>query len=181
MGTNDLIAIFSNLSRSLPSVQALIGGLSYLLGIVFIMIGLARLREHHDNGGQGGESAKSHVGYAYILSGGAMLYMPTMMTALSNTLFGSGTSVLEYSGYNPYDIYTSITMLIETIGLLWFLRGCVLLAHSSNPAQGEGNSNALKGFLFLLAGLFSINFKSTVNMMNYMITHLITYTSAIPT
>lgn len=180
MGTNDLVAIFSNLSRSLPSVQALLGGLSYLLGIVFIMIGLARLRESHDNSGQSGERSKTHVGYAYILAGGAMLYLPTMMTALSNTLFGSGTSILEYSGYNPYDIYSAMTILIETIGLLWFLRGCVLLAHSSNPNQGEGQSNGLKGLLFLIAGLLSINFKSTVNMMSYIVSHLITYSAAVP-
>ena len=166
MGNDDLVTMLSNLSSSLPAVQNLLGGLSYLLGLTFIMSALGKFRQNQEKGPQGGESSKSWTPYAYFLSGAAMLYLPSMLGSLSNTLFGAGTSILEYSGYNPYNIYNAMEILIGTIGIVWFLRGCVLLAHSSNPDQGK-SSHGLKGLLFLIAGLGAINFHSTVNMLNY--------------
>lgn len=173
---NDLVAIFSNLSRSLPPVQNLLGGLSYLLGIVFCMVGLAKFREQHDPGSQA-EPSKSWSPYGYLLAGAALLYLPTMFNALSNSLFGAGVSVLQYSGYDPYDIYNAMEILIETIGIIWFLRGCVLLAHSSNPNQGQERLG-MKGVLFMISGLFAINFHSMVNVLNNAMEQLFAWSSS---
>ena len=181
MDSADIISMIGNLSQSLPSIQAMLGGMSYILGIVFCMVALARFRDNFAKGGGGGDAQTTMWSpVAYLLAGAAMLFMPTMFDTLSNTLFGAGSSVLQYSGYNPYDIYTSMTILIETIGMVWFLRGCVLLAHSSKPSQGEEKGHGLKGFLFLIAGLFAINFQSTVNMLNFMLNNLMSLNAGAP-
>lgn len=175
----DLITMLSNLSKSLPSVQHLLGGVSYVLGIVFCMVGLNRLRENHEKGPQSGDpKSKTIVPVAYLMAGAGLLFMPTMFDAFSNTLFGSGSSVLEYAGYQPYDVYSSMTILIETIGIVWFIRGCVLIAHASHPEQGREGSKGFggKGLLFIIAGLFGINFHSTVNMMDTIMNYILSLT-----
>ncbi|PJD92911.1 MAG: type IV secretion protein IcmC [Legionella sp.] len=175
----DLITMIGNLSKTLPSVQTMLGGLSYLLGIIFVMAALARFRQNVDKGAQGGgKDTKMIVPFSYLFVGAILFFLPTTMHTFSNTLFGSGTSVLQYSDYQPYDIYNSITLLVETVGLVWFIRGCVLLAHASHPEQGQEGSKGFghKGLLFIIAGLFGINFQSTVNMMNSVMTYLINLT-----
>ncbi len=169
--------MLSNVSKSLPSVQYLLGGLSYLLGIAFCMVALAHFRENVSNE-QGGQNKHHIAPYAYLLSGAMLLYLPTMMDALSTTLFGSSTSVLQYAGYQPYDVFSSMTILIETTGLIWFIRGCVLIAHASHPEQGKTGSKGVghKGVIFVIAGLLAINFHSTVNMVDTVMNYLLNLT-----
>ena len=174
----DLSEMLSNLSKSLPAVQYLLGGLSYLMGIGFCITALFRFKDNVEKGQSSDPGSQMIVPFAYLLIGSALLYIPSTLDALSTTLFGSSTSVLQYDGYQPFDIYGSMTILIETVGLVWFIRGCVLLSHSSHPEQGRTGSKGHggKGMLFIVAGLFGINFHSTVNMMNTIMNYLINMT-----
>ena len=171
----DLSAILSNLSQSLPSVQHLLAGASYLLGIGFCITALFRFRDNVEKGQSTEPESQMIVPLAYLLSGSALLFLPSMLDAFSATLFGSNDSILQYAGYTPFDIYGAMTILIETIGLVWFIRGCVLLAHASHPEQGRTGSKGFggKGLLFIFAGLMGINFHSTVSVMNTAMNYLI--------
>jgi hypothetical protein len=171
MTSNDLIVMFSNLSKSLPAVNDFIGGFSYVFGTMFCVISFIKFKEIlEDSGGQ----SKAIVPAAYFLVGAGLFFLPTLIDAFSTTLFGTTDNVLAYSASNQYDIYTSMTMLIQTIGFVWFIRGCVLLGHASKPEQGQEGSkgHGPKGLFFIIGGLFGINIYSTVNMVDYIITHL---------
>lgn len=174
----ELSVMLSNASKSLPSVQHLLGGLSYILGIAFCMVALARFRENIEHEQGGGQQTHHIAPYAYLLSAAMLFYLPSMLDALSTTLFGTSTSVLQYAGYQPYDVYSSMTIIIETAGLIWFIRGCVLIAHASHPEQGRTGSKGVgpKGMIFIIAGLFAINFHSTVNMVDTIMNYLINLT-----
>ena len=178
MTTTDLVGMFANLSASLPSVNQLLGGFSYLLGIVFYLNSFNKFKEILSEGG--GHQNKIIVPAAYFLAGSALFFLPTMIQTFSNTLFGTGYNILAYSPTNPYDIYHSVSMLIQTAGFLWFIRGCVLLAHASHPEQGQEGSkgHGPKGFMFIVASLFAVNIDSTVGMLNYIVTHIMSYFSA---
>ena len=173
----DLSEMLSNVSKSLPSVQYMLGGISYLVGVAFCITALLRFRDNMEKDSQGSGEHGQHTmaPFAYLLTGAALLFLPSMMDALSTTLFGSDNTVLQYGGYQPYDIYGAMTILIETIGVIWFIRGCVLLAHASHPEQGRTGSKGLgpKGLLFVVSGLFAINFHATVNMMNSVVNYLL--------
>lgn len=174
----ELSGMLSNLSRSLPSVQYLLGGISYLGGIAFCFAALLRFRDNVEKGQSGESNANMVVPFAFLAMGSALLFLPSMMDSLSTTLFGSSSSVLEYSGYKPYDIYGSMTILIETVGVIWFIRGCILIAHASDPEQGQKGSKGMgpKGLMFIIAGLFGINFHSTVQMMDSVMNYLLSIT-----
>ncbi|MDP3561499.1 MAG: type IV secretion protein IcmC [Legionellaceae bacterium] len=176
----DLIQMLGNLSTSLPSVDYLLGGLSYLLGLVFYLHSIHKFKEIFTEGGN--SQTKMIVPIAYFLAGSGLFFLPTMIDVFSYTLFGSGYNILAYSSVSTYDIYNSMAVLIQTAGFIWFLRGCVLLAHASHPEQGQEGSkgHGPKGFLFIVASLFAINIHSTVNMLDYMVTHLMNIFSSGP-
>lgn len=178
----ELSEILSNVSKSLPSVQYMLGGLSYLLGIAFVMIALLRFKENSEKSGAGEQSQHPAAPYAYLVTGSMLFFLPSMMNALSATLFGSTNNVLQYGGYVPYDVYGAMTILIETIGIVWFIRGCVLLSHASHPEQGQTGSKGVgsKGLLFVVGGLFAINFHGTVSMMDSAMNYLLNLSPSEP-
>lgn len=172
MESIDLITMLGNLSQSLPAVDEFLGGFSYIFGLIFCIISLIKLK---DNIGEGDGSSESlFIPLAYFSVGVGLLFLPSLYSAFSQTLFGTTDNVLAYSSTNKYDVYNSMTMLIQTAGFIWFIRGCVLLAHSSKPEQGREGSKGLgpKGFFFMLGGLFAINIYSTVDMLDYTIYHI---------
>jgi hypothetical protein len=60
-------------------------------------------------------------------------------------------------------------IVVQTAGLLWFVRGCVLLVYSSEPGKQQGP----KGLTFIIAGIFAMNFEGTYAMLNYIMNHLL--------
>jgi hypothetical protein len=161
MNTPDLITILGNLSRSLYPIQHLITGGAYILGILFFLTAIAKLRKIADYHGQSSQE-KMFSPMMYLLFGAILLYLPTALDLMANTTFGVG-NVLTYTSYNPANIFSSMGLLIQTAGILWFVRGSVLIVQSSQP----GTQNGHKGLLFLLAGILAMNFDNTIAMLNY--------------
>lgn len=110
----------------------------------------------------------------YLFFGSILLYLPSALHVMANTAFGVG-NVLTYTSYNPTNIYSSMGLLIRTAGILWFVRGCVLVTHSSEP----GTQHGPKGLLFIMAGILSMNFDNTIAMLNTLMGNLAHWTVAI--
>ncbi len=164
---SDLVSMIGNVSRSLYSVESLIAGFGYLIGILFMITAVAKLKKT-----TGSSSQEGMLGpIAYFLGGAALIFLPTMLSTLSSTAFGTG-NVLQYIQYNPYNIYNSMGIVIQTAGLIWFVRGCVLLVHGSAPGVQEGP----KGLTFIAAGILATNFEYTFGILNYCMDHLLSLT-----
>lgn len=174
MNNADIITMLGNLSQSLFPVQHLISGGAYIIGIVFFIVALQKLKKIGDSRVSGGGHERMMVPVAYILAGAALVFLPTAISTLSATAFGVG-NILEYTRYNRFDIYSTMGMIIRTAGLIWFVRGAVLLAHASQPGVQEGP----KGLVFLIAGVMAINFDNTVAMFNAMLHYVTTMTLAV--
>ena len=155
--------MIGNLSRSLLQVETLVSGLGYLIGILLMITALIKLK---NVSGSSGENI--YVPIAFFIGGIALVFLPSMLGTLSATAFGN-SNILEYIPYDPYNIYNSMGILLQTAGLIWFVRGCVLLVYSSQPGGQEGP----KGFIFIIAGIFGMNFEGTVGVVNYIVSHLL--------
>lgn len=175
MNIPDLVTMLGNLSQSLFPLQRLITGGAYLLGILFFIKAIAVLRKIADHKAQSQSQEKMYTPMMYILMGSGLLFLPSAISMMANTTFGSG-NVLTYGNYNRTNIYSTMGLLIRTAGLLWFVRGCVLIAHSSEPS---GAKEGMKGLLFLIAGIFSMNFDNTISMINSIISWLVKVTLAV--
>ena len=156
MSVIDLTAILSNLAQSLLSVERLVKGLGFMVGIWLVIIGLFKLTKIDKH---------SHEGYSVPLAciGGGMvlLYLPESVITLSNGVFG-GSNILSYANTSVFSVYDSMGVLLKTAGLIWFVRGTVLLVHAADPGRQKG----LKGLLFVVSGVLSMNFSYTISAIN---------------
>ncbi|PJD98100.1 MAG: type IV secretion protein IcmC [Legionella sp.] len=167
MNSIDFITILGNISQALIPVQNLVTGLSYLLGIVFFISAVMKFKAIGEKGSQ----EKVYVPLVYLAFGVGLIYLPSAMSTMANTVFGVG-NVLTYSDYNTGSVYSAMLVIIRTTGLIWFVRGSVLLAHASRPGVQEGP----KGLVFMSAGILSMNIDTTVAMVNTIVNKLIHWT-----
>ncbi|MGL5742991.1 MAG: type IV secretion protein IcmC [Legionella sp.] len=174
MNTPDLVTIIGNLSRALYPVQHLITGGAYILGILFFMTAIAKFRKIGDYRAQSSSQEKMYSPVMYLFIGAVLLYLPSALSVMANTTFGAG-NVLTYSTYNSSNIYSSMGLLVQTAGILWFVRGCVLVAHSSQPGTQDGP----KGLVFICAGILAMNFDNTIAMLNYTMGSVASWTMSI--
>lgn len=168
MNIPDLVTMIGNVSRSLYPVQHLITGGAYILGILFFMTAIVKLRSIAESKHS---QEKMYSPMMYLLLGAGLLYLPSALDVMANTTFGVG-NVLTYSSYNPSNIFSSMGLLIQTIGILWFVRGSVLVAHSSHP----GTEHGPKGLAFIFAGILAMNFDNTIAALNYLVSNFVSWT-----
>lgn len=161
MSTPDLIAILDRLGQNLFPVQALLTGFGYLLGVVFIIISIHKF--YTIGNARARSSASEHMlaPMSYLIGGALLILVPSTFKVMRNTLFGVG-SPLAYAPYDPYDFNSAITVVIQTVGVLWFIRGTALLVQSSSPGVQHG----AKGMVFLFAGILCMNFDETTVAIN---------------
>ena len=61
-------------------------------------------------------------------------------------------------------------IIIKTAGLLWFIKGCMMLVHASEPGvQREG----FKGMAFLFAGILAMNFDNTLGFLTWLMEKIV--------
>jgi len=157
MTITDLITILGNISQSLAPIQQLLSGMAYLLGIAMILIALKKFRKV----GEGKSQEKIFVPIAWLFGAATLLFLPSAITVLSGTVFGPD-NILSYGNYNPLNIFHIMSMLIKTAGIIWFLRGTVLLVQASQPGVKHGS----KGLLFIMAGILAMNFEATGSILS---------------
>jgi len=174
MNTPDLVTMLGNITQSLYPVQNLIQGVAYILGILFFMTAIAKFRKIGDQRSQSSSHDSMYGPIIYMIMGSMLLFLPTGVQVLSNTAFGTG-NVLSYQTVDRKNVYSAVGLLIRTGGLLWFVRGCVLVAHASE----SGSKDGIKGFMFLIAGVLCINFDNTIAIVNYTIMGVINSTLAL--
>lgn len=166
MSSADLTTILGNIGLSLLPVQTLVSGLGYMGGIMCVISGLVRLKKVNKQSREG-----MSVPLAFIFGGAALIYLPSSLGVLSTTLFGTN-SVIQYKEYSPYNLYSSIRVMIQTAGLVWFVMGTKLLMYAAEPGKQHGP----KGFMFVVAGVLCMNFDYTVESVNLMFEYFISLT-----
>lgn len=167
MKITDIILMIGNLSQSLIPVQNFLAGAAYMTGFLFCIHAIFKLKDMASSTVSSHSSVKSIIPIAYLLGGAALIYLPSAMTTMSNTFFGTG-NILQYAAYNPYSINNAMRIVIQTVGILWFIRGCILLVHSSEPGFHHG----AKGLAFLCAGILAMNFQNTTTFLSSLMEYL---------
>lgn len=168
----DLVTMIGNVSRSFSSIKSLVVGLAYLLGLLFFMISVQKFKQIAEQRAGSSSHESMFVPTAYLLGGAALIFLPSMTSTLANSVFGV-SNILQYATYNPYDVVSSMIFIIRVVGVIWFVRGCVLMVHASEPGVQHGK----KGLMFLMAGILAMNFESTTAWLNWVASEAMTYSS----
>ncbi|MDF1684655.1 MAG: type IV secretion protein IcmC [Legionellaceae bacterium] len=163
----DLIEILKNLHASLVPIRKMLTGFSYVLGLALVFTAFTKFKTIANAGHQSPSQEKPFVPVTYLAIGVGLIFMPSSFSVLANTFFGA-ESVLAYSNPSDTTVMSMMTFLMQTAGVLWFLRGSMLLVHSSEPGVKHGS----KGLTFILSGILAMNFESTFGMLDSMFTYL---------
>ncbi len=161
--------VLVNLARSMPAIQKLVTGASYLLGIMIAMKAVYTLKIYGESKTMMSSHGNMKEPFIYFLVAAFLLYLPTGLGIVLSTTFGDN-SILSYSSggvltnmFGGSQIGFAIVSIIQTIGLIAFVRGWHLVAKS---ASGQNHQASIgKAMTHIFGGIFAINIVETVNII----------------
>lgn len=177
---SDYSSIFANISytniiSSLLSVEKLVTGSAYLIGISFVVKALYSLKTVGESKSQMSAHASMKEPVLYFLVGGMFIYFPTGFEVLMNTTFGY-SQVLAYApintgspilstlfGQNSVFGYT-LALVIQVVGVIAFIRGWLLIARSASQGQPPGGTG--QGITHVFGGILAMNIIGTMQVIN---------------
>jgi intracellular multiplication protein IcmC len=170
------ITILKNIAENLIPVQKLITGAAYLLGLGFFIkavMSMKALGESRTMMSQTHGSLKEPL--IYFLVASVLVYFPSALAALLTTTFGS-SNILQYAPVNSQNttistlfgsssqVGQSLAMIIQTIGLVAFVRGWILIARSASQGQQPGGVG--KGLVHIFGGILAMNIVLTLQIID---------------
>jgi len=168
--------ILNNIAANLVPIHHLITGAAYVIGLLFAFKAIYTLKAY---GEARSMMSSSNAGLKeplmYLLVAGIFIYLPTGVAIMLQTTFGS-SSILQYAAVNSNNktmntIFGSgslvgrpLTLIIQTIGLIAFVRGWILIARSASQGQPPGGTG--KGLMHVFGGIMAMNIVATLEIIN---------------
>lgn len=163
------VDVLTNIARTLEPVQRLLTGAAYIMGLGFFFKAIQTLKMYGESKtmSSGGGNLKEPVIYFFV--GAMLIYFPSALSALLMTTFGESTITAYHSNgqgvFGPSSaVGRPLTMVIQTIGLIAFIRGWVLIARSASQGQPPGGTG--KGFIHVFGGILAMNIVRTIEIIN---------------
>lgn len=168
------VDVLNNLANNLLSVQKMLTGASYLMGLAFAIKAVVTLKIHGEQKSSMGAGGMKEASI-YMFVAAMLLYYPTAFEVIMNSTFGY-SSVLAYAPMNSSTpmiasifgsdstVGYSLTIIIQVVGLVAFIRGWVLIARSS--AQGQGAGQVGKGLMHVFGGVMAMNIIGTLEVFH---------------
>ncbi len=161
-GAEDILA---NIATSLVPIEKMLTGAAYLIGLAFAIKALMTLKTHGEQRSSMSGTGNIKEAGMYLFVASMLLYYPTAFQALMNSTFGYET-VLSYdsSGSTWLSSATgsTLTSIIQIVGLIAFIRGWLLIARSS--AQGQSPGGMGKGLMHVFGGILGMNVVGTLQV-----------------
>lgn len=167
--------ILNNLANSLIPVQRLITGGAYLIGCAFLFKAIYSLKVYGEARTMMSSNSSIKEPVVYLMVGAIFIYFPTAFSTLMQSTFGY-QNVLQYAPINSSNatldtlfgsgsaVGRPLTIILQVIGLIAFVRGWVLIARSASQGQPPGGTG--KGLIHVFGGILAINIVGTINMLN---------------
>lgn len=166
---------FDNLIASFFSIEKLVTGTAYLMGIAFAVKALFCLKVYGESRTQMSGQASIKEPLVYFLVSAMLLFLPTSFETFMNSTFGY-SQILAYSpttngsailttlfGQNSPFGYT-VSLAVQVVGVIAFVRGWVLIARSATSGQPPGGTG--QGLTHVFGGILAMNIVGTMQMVN---------------
>jgi intracellular multiplication protein IcmC len=171
----DTTSILTNVANSLVPVQRLITGGAYLIGCALLFKAIYSLKIYGEARTMMSSNTSVKEPIVYLFVGAIFIYFPSAFATLMQSTFGY-QNVLQYAPVNSSNqtldylfgsgsvVGRPLTIIIQVIGLIAFVRGWVLVARSASQGQPPGGTG--KGLIHVFGGILAINIVGTINMIN---------------
>ena len=145
------------------------------MGMAFAFKAVNTLKMYGESRSMSSSSTNFKEPLIYFLVAAVFLFIPSALKTFLATTFGS-TSILEYAPVNSSDTTLNtlfgpnssvggpLTIIIQTIGLIAFVRGWILIARSAGQGQQPGGMG--KGLMHIFGGILALNIVQTINIIN---------------
>ncbi|KTD40001.1 hypothetical protein [Legionella parisiensis] len=169
------VNILTNVANSLIPVERMITGGAYLIGCAFLFKAVYSLKTYGEARTMMSSNTSMKEPIVYLLVGAIFIYFPSAFSSLMVSTFGY-QNVLQYAPVNSSNaaldtlfgtgsvVGRPLTIIIQVIGLIAFVRGWVLIARSASQGQPPGGTG--KGLMHVFGGILAINIVGTIEMIN---------------
>ncbi|PJD96245.1 MAG: type IV secretion protein IcmC [Legionella sp.] len=169
------VDIITNIANSLIPVENLVTGAAYLIGCAFIFKAIYSLKVYGESRTMMSNNGSMKEPLAYLMIGAVLVYFPTAFKIFMQTLFGY-QNVLQYAPISSSNatldalfgsnsaIGAPLSIIIQVIGVIAFVRGWVLLARSASHGQQPGGTG--KGLMHICGGILAMNIIGTIQIIN---------------
>jgi len=167
--------ILANIAASLEPVERLITGLAYLMGIAFAFKAIYSLKVYGEARTMMSSNASMKEPVTYLVVAAIFIYLPAAMDVLLMTTFGDST-ILNYAPVSSPNSFIDalfgaqsavgrpLSLIIQVIGLIAFVRGWVLIARGGGQGGQPGTTG--KGLMHVFGGILAINIVKTLEIVN---------------
>lgn len=169
------VDIINNIASSMLPIQRLVTGFGYLLGLVFAFKAIATLKQYGESRTMMSSSANMKEPLMYFAVAAMLIYLPSAVDVMMKTSFGT-TNILQYQSVDSKSgiintlfgsnsmVGQSLSIIIQTIGVVAFVRGWVLIARASGQGQQPGGTG--KGMIHIFGGILAMNIVLTLQIVN---------------
>lgn len=171
LGNN--IDIVNNIAANMAPIQRMLTGFAYLMGLMFAFKAISSLKQFGESKSMMSNTASMKEPLVYLIVAAMLIYFPTGLAVMLNTTFGS-SNILAYAPVNGKVggtifgdgsmVGESLALIIQTIGMIAFIRGWVLVARASSHGQQPGGTG--KGMMHIFGGLLAMNIVLTLQIIN---------------
>lgn len=167
--------ILNNIANNLLPVERLVTGAAYLIGLAFAFKAIYTLKAYGESRTMMSNNMSIKEPLMYLFVAGIFIYFPTGLSIMLQTTFGS-KNILQYAPVNSSNQAISkffgsgslvgrpLSIIIQTIGVIAFVRGWVLIARSA--AQGQPPGGTGKGLMHVFGGILAMNIVETLIIIN---------------
>ena len=166
---------FANIASSLVSIEKLITGAAYLMGISFAIKAIYSMKKLAEAKSQMSDHGSVKEPAIYLLVAGMLLYFPTGFAVMMESTFGysqvlayapidTGSSTLNslFGTGSPFG--STLALFIQVIGLVAFIRGWILIARAASTGQPPGGTG--QGLTHVFGGILAMNIVGTLLIVN---------------
>lgn len=161
----DMQEMLINLTGSMPNLWRMITAFAYVMGFLFTYKAVYYLKVYGESRTMMASQSNLKVPISYFLAAAAFIYLPTMFSVLMVSSFGYENPI-KYDSQTTQGLSSTsmdaIIYLIQTVGIIAFLRGWFHLA--KNSEQGAHANNG-KAFSHIIGGLLAINIMGTKEVL----------------
>lgn len=167
--------VLANIANTLLPVEKMLTGAAYLIGISFAFKAIYTLKSYGEARTMMSSNANLKEPIIYLMVSAVFIYFPTAFKLFMNTTFGY-SNVLAYAPIDSNNqtlntlfgsdsaIGRPLSLIIQVIGLVAFIRGWVLIARSASQGQPPGGTG--KGMVHVFGGILAMNIVGTVQIIN---------------
>jgi intracellular multiplication protein IcmC len=167
--------VLNNLAGNLVSVQRLVSATAYIIGLAFAFKAIHTLKAFGESKMMSSSNANLKEPIAYMVVAVVFIYIPTILGIFFRTTFGASSPMLypsatnELSGlsalFSPTSMVgRSLGIIFQTIGMIAFVRGWILIAR--HTAQGQPPGGTGKGLMHVFGGILAMNIVGTLEIIN---------------